>query len=226
MSEEKDKGGRPPTPRRLKKGKMVGARFTPHTVAQLRAYANEGESLTAALERLACETLDAMAPAGARYFTADEARLAGLNGDLEGVPGDAVMRALPCAAMPQFWRVEMMHENTWHTLPGEHRVTTLPLHTQESLMSTREQIEDALRELTDDDSWVVTLDGTVPKIDLASGETVEEERNAYFIASNGETSFWICDKGGHWEVMKDPKEPSDYIDDRTIKGVIRKYLGI
>ena len=226
MSEEKDKGGRPPTPRRLKKGKMVGARFTPHTVAQLRAYADEGESLTAALERLARETLDATAPAGARYFTADEARLAGFGGDLEGMPGKSAMRALPGDGAPQFWRVEVMNENTWQRLPGEHRLTTLPLHTQESLMSLREQIEETLRELTGDDTWTVELDGVVPKIDLESGKVVEMDPNAYFIARNGEGTFWICYKGGRWEVMKDPEKPSDYVEDKTWKGAIRKHLGI
>mgnify|MGYP000235765309 CR=1 FL=1 len=124
----KSKGGRPPTPRRLKKGKMVGARFTPHTVAQLRAYANEGESLTAALERLACETLDAMAPDGARYFTADEARLAGFDGDLEGVPGDAVMRAV---RLHGFFKVELLEEDSWRVVSHLAALEDLPMHEDE-----------------------------------------------------------------------------------------------
>lgn len=129
MSEEKDKGGRPPMPERLKKGKMVGARFTPHTVAQLRAYADEGESLTAALERLACETLDAMAPDGARYFTADEARLAGFDGDLEGVPGDAVMRAQPAHG---FFKVELIEEDSWRVVSHLAALEELPIHEDET----------------------------------------------------------------------------------------------
>lgn len=126
----KSKGGRPPTPRRLKKGKMVGARFTPHTVAQLRAYADEGESLTAALERLACETLDAMAPTGARYFTADEARLAGFDGDLEGVPGESAMRA--AAFVAGSWNVELRRGDAWTKLQGQWRTESLPIHEDEA----------------------------------------------------------------------------------------------
>lgn len=134
MSEEKDKGGRPPMPDRLKKGKMVGARFTPHTVAQLRAYAEEGESLTAALERLACETLDAMAPAGARYFTVNEARLARFPGDTDGLDGVCVMRAIPAEDGMGFFVVEFQREKgeAWKRLSGEWRPAQLPVHEDES----------------------------------------------------------------------------------------------
>ena len=131
----KNKGGRPPTPRRLKKGKMIGARFVPHRVAQLRSLARDGESLTAALERIVGELLDADSPPGALYFTVNEARLAMFPGDMDGLEGACVMRALPVEDGVGFFVVEIQRiigEQRWSRLHGHWRREQLPVHETET----------------------------------------------------------------------------------------------
>lgn len=120
-------------PERLKKGKMIGARFVPHRVAQLRSLARDGESLTAALERIVGELLDVDSPPGALYFTVNEARLVMFPGDMDGLEGACVMRALPVEDGVGFFVVELKRGDgkTWEMLPGEWRAEQLPIHEDE-----------------------------------------------------------------------------------------------
>lgn len=65
----------------------------------------------------------------ARYFTTNEARLAGFDGDLEVVLGKNAMRAV--LFVPGLWSVEVLCDGKWSALNGQWCLESSHLHKEE-----------------------------------------------------------------------------------------------
>ncbi len=135
MSEKRGRG-RPKKPARLKKDAMYGVRLTPHQVAILATCTEDGESHSAALERLVGDALSGLAMENALYFSVEEARCFGSELPLEGYPAGTILRARPSSPPRGFWKVWEYtgdDDTPWRRVGAEWRIEQLPIHEDEFL---------------------------------------------------------------------------------------------